>query len=60
MGWRPADLLGWDARYPYTPIAKHLGLAWKIDGAAVVEVTRDAVVIARHGVRTTLPRHWPM
>jgi hypothetical protein len=59
LGWRPRDLLGWDPRYPYTPIAKRLGLAWKFEGAAVVEVQRDAIVIERrHGLRTTLPRLW--
>jgi hypothetical protein len=58
MGWRPTDLLGWNPQYPYTPSAMHRGLAWRFEGAPVVEVTRDAVVIARHGVRTTLPRHW--
>jgi hypothetical protein len=56
LGWRPRDLLGWDPRYPYTPIAARLGLAWKI-----VEVRRDAIVIERrHGFRATLPRHWTM
>jgi hypothetical protein len=59
LGWRPRDLLGWDPRYPYTPIAKRLGLAWRFDGADVVEVRRDAIVIERwHGLRTTLPRIW--
>jgi hypothetical protein len=55
MGWRPADLLGWDPYNPYSPSAKHFGLAWKFDGASVVEVTRDAMTIVRDGVRTTLP-----
>jgi hypothetical protein len=59
LGWRPRDLLGWDPRYPYTPIAKRLGLAWKFEGAAVVEVRRDAIVVERlHGFRATLPRRW--
>ena len=56
MGWRPAHLLGWDFQCRYSPIAKHLGLVWKFEGAAVVEVTRHAIVIARQGVRTTLSR----
>jgi hypothetical protein len=61
LGWRPRDLLGWDPRYPYTPIAKRLGLAWKFEGAAVVEVRRDAIVVERlHGFRATLPRPWTM
>jgi hypothetical protein len=61
LGWRPRDLLGWDPRYPYTPIAKRFGLAWKFEGAAVAEVRRDAIVIERpHGFRATLPRHWTM
>jgi hypothetical protein len=61
LGWRPRDLLGWDPRYPYTPIAKRLGLSWKFEGAAVVEVRRNATVIERrHGFRATLPRDWTM
>jgi hypothetical protein len=61
LGWRPGDLLGWAPRYPYTPIAKRLGLGWKFEGAAVVEVRRDAMVIERrHGFRATLPRDWTM
>jgi hypothetical protein len=61
LGWRPRDLLGWDPQNPYSPIAKHLGLAWKFEGAAVVEIRRDALVIERwHGSRATLPRRWTM
>ena len=60
LGWRPRDLLGWDPRYPYTPIAKHIGLAWKFEGAVVVEVRRDAIVVERRHVRATLSRHWTM
>jgi hypothetical protein len=56
LGWRPHDLLGWDPRYPYTPIAQRLGLTWKIEGAAVVAVTRESIVIDRRGARITLPR----
>jgi hypothetical protein len=61
LGWRPGDLLGWNPCYPYTPMAKHLGLGWKFEGAAVVEVRHDAIVIERRqGFRATLPRHWTM
>jgi hypothetical protein len=47
LGWRPRDLLGWDVRYPYSPLARRRGLAWKFEGGAVVEVRRDAIVIER-------------
>ena len=60
LGWRPRDLLGWDPRYPYTPIARRFGLAWKFEGAAVVELRQDAIVIDRRHVRATLSRHWTM
>jgi hypothetical protein len=57
LGWRPRDLLGWDVRYPFSPIAKRLGLTWKIAGARVVSVERDEIVIERQpGFHTTLPR----
>jgi hypothetical protein len=60
MGWQPANLLGWNPTYPYTPIAKLLGVAWKINCAEVVEVRQDAIVIERRGCRFALPRHWQM
>jgi hypothetical protein len=47
LGWRPADLLGWDPAHLYTPIAKHVGLIWKFDGATAVELTRDAITTTR-------------
>jgi hypothetical protein len=57
LDWRPIDLLGWDVQYPYSPIARRLGLVWKIDGAAVVEVRRDEIVIERvPGFHTLVPK----
>src|SRR5262249_24470100 len=45
MGWQPADLLGWDPRRPNTPDRKDSWnhIIWKLDGSAVVEITRDAL-----------------
>jgi len=50
IGWQPADLPGWDSCRPNTPIAKVLGIIWKLDGRAAVEITRDALVTARRDV----------
>ena len=39
------DLLGWSPPQPYSPIAKHLGLIWKLNGDVVTKITRDTIVI---------------
>jgi hypothetical protein len=57
LGWRPRDLLGWDVSCPYSPIARRIGLAWKFDGATVVEVRPDGIMIERQpGFHTLVPR----
>jgi hypothetical protein len=57
LSWQPRDILGWDVRYPYSPTARRIGLAWKFDGATVVEVRLDGIMIERRpGFHTLVPR----
>jgi len=59
IGCQPADLPGWDSCRPNTPIAKVLGIIWKLDGRAAVEITRDALVTARRDVYRRHMQHDP-
>jgi hypothetical protein len=37
--------------YPYSPIAKVLGIIWKFDRATAVEITREAITTTRSAYR---------
>jgi hypothetical protein len=58
LGWRPVDLLGWDPARLYTPVAKHVGLIWKLDGAAVLEMTRSVIRTTRGTYWKCQPHEW--
>jgi hypothetical protein len=57
LGWSPSNVFGWDTSRPFSPSVRR-GLAWRIDGGSVVDLTKHvATIVLRNGQRLTFERH---
>jgi hypothetical protein len=58
LGWEPIDLFGWDTSKPFPNIARH-GLAWRLEGRQVVDMSEKTISFTSGGSRIITLKRTP-